>query len=180
MQQDRACFTMKYEYTPELVRRFCRVHLWYRKRQHPLLLKAPGVFLTFCLIGRILYPGGGETGGLTLAMMGLFDFILLWMGFVHPWVFRRTMLKDLRQHPPGQVTLRFYNDRVEAANRIAQKAYSYAQLDTALLTQDCIYLYAGEQAVLIPANALEEREKHALQAFLQQKMQGKLRVRKAL
>ena len=66
MQQDRACFTMKYEYTPELVRRFCRVHLWYRKRQHPLLLKAPGVFLTFCLIGRILYPGGGETGGLTL------------------------------------------------------------------------------------------------------------------
>ena len=51
MQQDRACFTVKYEYTPELVRRFCRVHLWYRKRQHLLLLKAPGVFLTFCLAG---------------------------------------------------------------------------------------------------------------------------------
>ena len=180
MQQDRVCFSVKYEYTPELVRRFCQVHLWYHKWQHPLLLKVPGVFLTLCLIGRALRLGEGETGDLTLALMSLFDFILLWMGFVHPWVFRRTMLKDLQQHPPGQVILRFYDDRVVAVNRLTQGAYSYAQLDTAFLTQDCIYLYAGEQALLIPANGLGEEEKSALQAFLQKKMQGKFRARKVL
>ena len=180
MPQNRVCFTVKYDYTEELVQRFCRVHLWYHKRQHPLLLQAPGIFLTVCLVWRIVHAGANETGGLTLSMMCAFDFILLWMGFVHPWVFRRTMQGDLRRYPPGTTTLRFLDDRVEASNRNTQGTYRYEQIKEAYLTRDCVYLYVGDQALLIPANALEEGEKEPFQNFLQEKIRGRLRVKKAL
>lgn len=179
-------YTVTYRYTPELIHAFCRVHLWCHRRQHPLLLKTPGIFLVGCLFWRLFTLWRTGTGlslsdGITLALVGLFAFILVWMGFVHPWVFERALRQNLDGPSGGEITLRFFADHIQADSPLFQAEHPYEQIAECYVTSGCIYLYVyKDQALLVPFESLREQSGRAFQLFLKEKLPGKLRAKRHL
>ena len=176
-------FTAAYRYTPELIHAFCRIHLWYHRRQHPLFLKTPGIFLAGCLLWRLfilLRRGAGISfgDGLTLALIGLFTFVMVWMGFVHPRVFERTLRKNLDGPSGGEITLSFFDDRDQADSPLSQAEFGYGQIQECYLTAGCVYLYVnGDQALLVPFESLKGQDARAFQLFLKEKLPGTFRTK---
>lgn len=179
-------YTAAYRYTPELIHAFCRVHLWYHRRQHPLFLKTPGLFLAGCLFWRlfVLWRAGegiSPGDGITLALIGLFTFILIWMGFVHPYVFERALLQNLDGPSGGEITLRFFPDCIRADSPLFQAEYAYKQVTECYLTAGCVYLYVDkDQALLVPFGSLRGQDGRAFQLFLKEKLPGRLRAKRHL
>lgn len=169
-------YQVEYRYSPELIRSFCRIHLWYHCRQHPLLIKVPGLFLTGCLLWKTaLYVLRGGSAGIgevvTLIMIGLFSFIMLWLGFVHPYVFRRTLCRNLEGPAGGELVVKFYQEYIRAENHVACQDYAYNKAQSCYLTPDCIYLYtSGGQAVLVPFESLKGQNPQDFQRFLLEKL----------
>lgn len=176
-------YSVTYRYTPELILAFCRIHLWYHHRQHPLFLKTPGIFLVGCLIWRLFtlwHAGAGISldDGITLILIGLFTFILLWMGFVHPYIFQRALQNNLDGPCGGKITLHFFPDHIQADSSLFQAEYPYTQISEAYLTFGCIYLYVlKNQALLIPFEGLREQDITAFQQFLEEKLPINFRVK---
>mgnify|MGYP000080955383 FL=1 len=178
-------YRLQYRYTPQQIHAFCRVHLWYHRRQHPLFLKTPGLFLAGCLLWKTIslwregtMPDIGQI--VTLSLMGLFCAVLLWMGFVHPWVFERTLQQNLTQQT-DDVKLEFGEDFVRATSGQLKQEYHYSQMESCYLTPGCIYLYVNsQQALLVPYDSLQKKDRAGFPHFLQQKLPGKIRVKSHL
>ena len=82
-------FSASYIYTPELLHSFVKIHLWYQKRQHPLFLVTPGLFLAGCILWRLfpVFTGAAELSSgkrLEIALMGVFVFFVLAIMKVSP------------------------------------------------------------------------------------------------
>ena len=165
-------YQAEYCYSPELINSFSRIHLWYHCRQHPLFIKLPGLFLTSCLLWRIVrYVLEGGSAGIgemiTILLIGGFSFIMLWLGFVHPYVFRRTLCRNLEGPAGGELVVQFYQEHIRAENGLACQEYDYKTAQSCYLTPDCIYIYtSGNQAVLVPFESLKGQNPQEFQRFL--------------
>ena len=173
-------YTASYDYTPELIHSFCRIHLWYHRRQHPLFLKIPGAFLAVCLIWRLisLLAAGADFGAgdiLALILIALFTFVLIWMGFIHPYVFEKT-IKQAMLGPAGKnITIAFYDDHFHAESSLVHADYAYEQVGNSYVTVTCLYLYVNkDQAVLVPVKGIPEDVRDGFSHFISKKLSGKL------
>lgn len=176
----KALYISTYHYTHELIHAFCRVHLWYHRRQHPLFLKTPGIFLVGCLLWRLLSFGrAGERisfeDGLMLALIALFAFFMVWMGFIHPRVFERTLQQNLNSMADDPITILFYEDHIHAESTMMRADYTYEQVSSGYVTMNCIFLYANqEQALMIPFESIPPQDRSGFQKLISRKLSGKL------
>lgn len=176
-------YTVTYRYTRQLIHSFSRIHLWYHRRQHPLFLKTPGVFLAGCLLWRLyvlLKAGAGISfsDGLTLILIAAFTFLMLWMGFVHPYVFERTLQRNLEGPAGESITLTFYEDHIHAESKLVHADYAYEQVESGYVTTGCIYLYVnGDQALLVPFESMSGQDSRGFQRFLAKKLPCKLSMK---
>ena len=182
--KDVPLYRVSYTYDERLLKIFCRVHMWYRKRQHPLFIAVPGVFLAgslvFYVVSHILSgesPDGQQL--VTVFLIGLFTALLLWMGFVSPYVFRKTLLQNLDDPSKLKIDIRFYPDRFRAKNRLSNTELPYGAVQVCYVTQSCLFLYISrEQALIVPFAAIPEKDRAGFQQFIQEKLKGRIRVRK--
>ena len=179
-----ALYRVSYTYDRKLLHLFCRVHLWYHKRQHPLFLAVPGVFLAaslaFYVISHILrHEAPDGTRLVTVFLIAVFMMFLLWLGFVSPRVFESTMLKNLDDPSKLKVRIDFYPDRLRAENRLAVTDLPYGAIRCCYVTKSCLFLYISDaQALIVPFSSIPEKDRDSFQQFIQEKLAGKIRVRK--
>lgn len=177
-------FKAEYTYDARMLRVFCRVHRWYRKRQHPLFFCVPGVFLAASVLYTALSGIAGireltPTTWVQLILMGVFALFLLWMGFVSPYVFRKTMLANLKEPEKLKVRVLFYEDHLRAENSLSSQELPYSRVSACYVTQQYLFLYGqGDAAIIVPSEAVPERERKAFEAFIREKLSGRLKPRR--
>ena len=179
-------FSASYIYTPELLHSFVKIHLWYQKRQHPLFLVTPGLFLAGCILWRLfpVFTGAAELSSgkrLEIALMGVFVFFVLWMGIIHPVIFEKTIRDDLSRAGEKRISIRFYDSYLAASgtgetgsgskagdrSETIEMECPYDRIDRCYVTSDCIYLYlTREQALPVPFSSLKKEEASSFQKFL--------------
>ena len=169
---EKPLFEASYLYTPELLRSFVKIHLWYQKRQHPLFLVTPGLFLLGCILWR-LFPaltGAAELSPgkrLEIGLMFVFAFFILWTGLVHPILFEKALRDTLEQAGEKQIDILFYDDRLKADSALAKAECLYSSIRRCYITSDCIYLYiTPEQALPVPFESLGNQDTAAFQKLL--------------
>ena len=165
-------FEASYPYTPELLHSFVKIHLWYQKKQHPLFLVTPGLFLLGCILWRLIpaLTGAAELSPgkrLEIGLMFVFAFFILWTGLIHPILFEKALRDTLNQAGEKQIDIRFYDDRLNADSALARTECLYRNIHRVYITSDCIYLYiAPEQALPVPFHSMEGQDAAAFQKFL--------------
>ena len=181
---EKVCYQVDYSYDRDMMRAFCRVHLWYYKRQHPLFLKMPGLFLVLAVAVYVLkhvIAGPALTGTqmVQVLLIGVFSFFLMWMGFVSPRVFENTMLKNLEDPKKLAVSLTFYQRHLLAVNALSETDISYDKIAKGYVTDHYLFLYMpGGQALIVPYSAVKEPDREAFQSFIRERLGNKIIAKK--